>query len=205
MALNISTQAILEKNKLASTGVWLLLLEFVYPGEDNIRVCYNTENIVWNGETWLACPFQLGDLEEDREGKAAQVTLSVIDIARNLTPILDEHGGGVGADVWVRVIHSDHLNLTDPELEEKFYIIDASVDHLNKVDFTLGSENLMNYRSPSDRYLKSHCRYQIFKGALCGYSGSETECNRTFTRCRELHNQHRFGGFPGVGLLGHWE
>ncbi|MHA1736997.1 MAG: DUF1833 family protein, partial [Candidatus Heimdallarchaeota archaeon] len=158
MALNISTQAIIEKNKLTSTGVWLLLLEFLYPGEDSIRICYNTENIVWNSETWLACPFQLGDVEEGREGKSTQVTLSVIDLTRTLTPILDGHGGGVGAKVWVRIVHSDHLNLVDPELEEKFEIVDVSIDHLNKIDFTLGAENLMNYRSPSDRYLKNHCR-----------------------------------------------
>lgn len=38
----------------------------------------------------------------------------------------------------------------------------------------------------------------IFKSELCGYKGSETECNKTFGQCKELKNEHRFQGWPGV-------
>ena len=36
----------------------------------------------------------------------------------------------------------------------------------------------------------------------CNYSGSETSCNRSFTRCEELNNGARFGGFPGLANSG---
>lgn len=37
-----------------------------------------------------------------------------------------------------------------------------------------------------------------FKGARCAYAGAETRCDRTLTRCTELANQARFGGFRYV-------
>jgi hypothetical protein len=46
------------------------------------------------------------------------------------------------------------------------------------------------------------CRYKKFKGTRCGYAGVEIICDRTLTRCRELANSRRFGGFPGMGAGG---
>lgn len=45
------------------------------------------------------------------------------------------------------------------------------------------------------------CRFQGingFKGPNCGYTGSETSCNYTSSRCRALGNIARFGGYPDV-------
>ena len=39
------------------------------------------------------------------------------------------------------------------------------------------------------------CRYQIFAGEYCKYSGSATQCDRTYTRCAALGNTANFGGF----------
>lgn len=204
MPLSISTEAIAEKNKLASNDPWLLLLEIIYPGEDSIRVCWNTEDITWDGETWLAASFKLDDIEQDKEGSTPSVGLSIVDLERRIIPILDQYDGGVGATVYIYIVHSDHLDKTDPEFEEIMEIIDVSIDHLGMIRFKLGAENLTNRRSPPDRFLKGHCRYKEFKGSLCGYDGDETDCSRTYVRCKELGNQKRFGGFPGVGQIGYF-
>lgn len=34
-----------------------------------------------------------------------------------------------------------------------------------------------------------------FKGTECGYSGSETLCNKTYARCQNLNNHNNYGGF----------
>jgi len=204
MPLSISTQAIESKNKLSSTDPWLLLLEINYPNEEPIRLVWDTESISYDGETWQAATFVLGDQEESNEGDVPSVKLGVVDIERNLIPLIDQYGGGVGAEVIIRVVHSAYLNNNTPELEVEYEIIDASVDAQSRVNFKLGAENLSNYRSPPDIFLQSHCRYKEFKGSYCGYTGTETECDRTFERCRELGNQKRFGGFPGIGRLGYW-
>jgi len=205
MPLNISAQAVAEKNKLNSSSSWLILLELIYPGEEPIRLVWNTENIMWDGFEWLAAPFELGEIEESKDGDVPEVPLYVVDIERRITPTIDQYDGGIGAEVIVRIVHSKYLDNEIPEFEDKMEIIDTNIDHLNRVKFQLGAENLTNHRCPPDRFLKGHCRYKTFKGALCGYDGPEEECNRTFTRCRELGNQSRFGGFPGVGAIGVWQ
>ena len=63
MPITISSEAIQEKNKLVSSGVWLLLLEIQYENEDTIYLCHNTETIQWNGIDCLACEFVLGHIE----------------------------------------------------------------------------------------------------------------------------------------------
>jgi hypothetical protein len=69
--------------------------------------------------------------------------------------------------------------------------------------FTLGASNPSNIRFPRNRIMKNQCRHK-FKGSdgRCGYSGGETSCNKTLSRCRELNNSERFGGRPGVGYAG---
>lgn len=202
MPLTISTDAIAEKNKLNASGAWILLLEILFTGEDPVRVCSNNEDVTWDGETWTAYPFKLGDIEESKDGDMPKTSLEISDLARSLTPIIEEYGGGVGAQAWVRVVHSDHLDNATPETEEMFEIVEVSIDAANNIKLSLGIENLMAHRIPQNRYLKNQCRYKDFKGSQCGYTGSETECSRTFTRCKELENEARFGGFPGVGQLG---
>jgi len=205
MPLTISTQAIAEKNKLSSSDPWLILLEIARPGEEPLRVVWNTENITWQGVEWIAFPFRLGDVEETKAAEVPAVSLTVYDIKRYLIPTIDELDGGIGAEVIVYIVHSAYLDNDTPELEMAFEIIETHIGHDCSITFKLGAENLLHYRNPPDRYLQGHCRYKEFKGSLCGYTGSETECNRTFERCRELGNAKNFGGFPGVGPLGYWE
>lgn len=201
MPIDLSTNAIIENNKLASDNVALLLLEITYPAETPIYVCLNNATVIWNGRTWLPAIFSLSGLSETKDAEIPSVTLSFIDINRAITPVIDEHGGGMGATVIMRVVNSKYLENTTPEIEETMEIIDCSIDYQNKISLRLGAENLINRRCPQNRYLKNHCRFE-FKDARCGYSGSATECNRTFANCKILLNQTRFGGFPGVGNMG---
>lgn len=202
MPLSISTEVLKEKNKLSSSEPWILLLEFTYPGEDPVRLAWNTEDVTWDGFTWYAAPFELGDQEESTDATVPTVDLRIIDISRKITPLLDQYDGAVGATVILRVVHNAHLDLLTPEYEADFKVVDTSINHLNAITFKLGAENLSNYRSPPEVFLKKHCRYKEFKGNLCGYSGTATDCDRTWERCQELGNQKRFGGFPGIGRLG---
>lgn len=205
MPIPISTAALREKNKVSSDGAFLLLLEVRYSAsEDPVRLVWNNEDVVWDGQTWRGCPFELGELSETKESELPSVDLTVLDIERNLIPHLEEYAAGIGATVWIRIVNSNLLDEAAMR-EETFEIMDVSVTGGYRVTFKLGAENLSEHRSPRGRFLKSHCRYKVFKGSHCGYDGSETECDRTFTRCKELGNESRFGGFPGVGQQGVWK
>lgn len=203
MPLDISTDAIIEKNKISSSGTWLLLLEVLYPNEDPVYLCLNNEQIIWNGNTWLPAIFSLTGMTETKDAEIPSIPLTVIDINRSLIPALEKFNGGIGATVIIRVVHSNYLSNTVPELEEYTEVMDATVDDSAKISFKLGAENLSNRACPSGRFLKNYCRF-VFKGTdgRCGYSGLETSCNRTLARCKELGNSTRYGGFPGVGTVG---
>ena len=174
-----------------------------YPAGDQLRgsrphqTSHNTEDITWNGYTWQAFPLDFEEITEDGKGKLPTFAIKVSNVSRALMPYIEASQGGIGAQVILRVVHSDHLDETEPVLEEVFEVISCQADPL-WVRFTLGAENPLLQRCPKQRYLKDHCRYKEFKGPECGYSGPETECNRTFERCKELGNASRFGGFPGI-------
>jgi len=62
----------------------------------------------------------------------------------------------------------------------------------------------------SQRTLAKHsasCRWKVFKGTECGYSGGETWCDRSYTRCAALSNTDNFGGFrwlPSIADIEIW-
>lgn len=206
MPLDQSADAITEKHKLNSTGVWLTLLDIGYPDESPpniLRIVNNNVAIQWptaGGNEYLPVGFDLGDITQEKDGGLPTVTLSIVDISRGLIPILDEYDGGVGAEVRVRIVHSDHLATATPFHDETFEVIDTSVTGAHVVRLKLGASNPMKRRIPGARYLKDHCRYKTFKGTLCGYSGAVATCDRTFKYCRDtVGNAARFGGQPGVG------
>lgn len=51
------------------------------------------------------------------------------------------------------------------------------------------------------------CRWKKFKGIECKYAGTETVCDRTYTRCTTLINTDNFGGFrwlPAIENVAIW-
>lgn len=196
--LTLSAAAKLLKNTLHSDGAWLLLLEIQVAGlNDIIRVCRNTNDITWNGYTWIAFPFELGDISEDSKGTLPSVELKVSNVTRTLQYYVEQANGGVQSKVIIRVVHSKHLDLTSPELEEMFSVTKVSVDAMWVV-FTLGMNYPSGARRPLRRYLKNFCPFK-YKGIECGAtSSSYPACDKTLTSCRTRGNAVRFGGEPGI-------
>lgn len=201
--MTLPTSALAEKNKITSQHTWLVLLKIAYPNEVDVNVCLNNTSVEWNSVTWQPAAFALSDITEHKDGSIPSVPLSFIDPNRDITPIIDKYGGGNGADVWIYVVHTAHLEETEPWSKRLFKIMGAHVDHANKVTFSLGVPNLTMVRDPQDRYFKNHGRNEVKLGdSTCGYVGEEITCDKTLARCRELENSIRYCGFPGVGRKG---
>jgi lambda family phage minor tail protein L len=199
--LTLSTAAILEKNKLANTGAWLVLLQITLPDDTVLRVCSNTEDVTWpssGGDLYVAFPFELDEIGENSKGERPQVEVRVGNVTRQIQLYMEQASGGVGSTVVLRVVHSAHLDLTDAEVELTFTCINAWADS-QWAHFVLGASAPWEKRWPRNRILKTFCRYRHFKGDRCGYTGTETTCDRTLTQCREYGNSERFGGCPGAG------
>jgi len=202
MPLDISSNAILEKNKLNSSGSWLLLIKFTYQSESPIRLCLNNDTITWDSVLWHPAIFSLSGITETKNGDIPSMPFTITDFNGFLIPLLEQYDGAINATVDVYVVHSGYLNNSTPEVHVTSKVISTSVSGNNVISFQLGGNNLSNKRCPDNRYLKNTCRFS-FKDERCGYSGSETVCDRTFARCTELNNLERYGGFIGVGTLGY--
>lgn len=199
--LNLSAAAIIEKNRLSSEGAWLVLLEIEVPGvAEHIRIARNTEAVNWNSYAWEAFPFDIDPIADSGDGEIQSLTIRVSNVTRIVQAYLEESGGGVGAVVTVRVVHSQHLALTEAEVEEEFSVTGTSCDDA-WVYFTLGPSYPVYARRPERRYLKNFCPFE-YGGIECAV-GADTRgvypnCAKTLVACRQRGNAVRFGGEPSI-------
>jgi lambda family phage minor tail protein L len=190
--MSLSLAARIEKNKISTDSVWLVLLEIQLTTP--IYLVRNTENIVWNNIEWLAFPFQIGDINDDGK-EDPSVTIKVSNISRQVGVIVSDAGGGGGTLVVLRVVNSAFLDEA-AVVEETFQVTKTNID-ANWVTFTIGIPIDMQRRFPMRTVLKNFCPYK-FKDIECGYAGTEIVCNKTLTRCQALSNSARYGGKPGL-------
>ena len=195
--LSISAISRAEKNKLSTDSCFLILLEIKL--ENTIRICYNNEDVIWDGQLYQAFPFEIGDTSEDNDGSDPNVLLKVSNVAQGLQWYVEDSGGAVGTEVVLRVVNSLNLNGA-ADLEETYSVLSCTVNE-QWVEFTLGNDYSAKTRRPLDRYMKNNCRFK-YKGVRCGYNGNKAACAHTLTDCRAHSNSKRFGGFPGIDQKG---
>jgi len=190
----------LEKNRVASAGAWLLLIDLTLvdpANSENTEVFYfvrNNEDIVFDGNIYTAFPIEIDTIEKNSQGELPSVSLRVSNVTRALQPYIENYDGGNGSTVKLTVVHSSHLTENYSELEMDLTIKSCSSDN-NWVVFALGGLNPLVKKFPIHRYIAGHCNWK--PGSVeCGLS--ITECDRTETACGLNNNTHRFGGYPGL-------
>lgn len=198
--ISLSAAAKLEKNDLDSGGAWLVLLEVQVPDGPTLNFARNNEDVIWNGITWVAFPFQMDVVGEESKGEIPKVSIRVSNVTRAVQTYLEEADGGVGAVAILRVVHSSHLDLSDPELEESYAVTNVKAD-AQWVSFTLGISYPTTARRPARRNLKNFCPFK-YGGVECGASAATVAafptCSKTLAACRERSNSTRFGGEPSI-------
>jgi phage-related protein len=199
--LVISSAAIAEKNKVAQTGVWLILLEIQLPGE-TIYLAANNENISWNGQTWIAFDFEVDVIGEAGKGEIPSVAVKVCNITGEIMQRVEANNGVNKTPVILRVINTE-VTGTTPELALSYKVKDSSDDE-KWLTFRLSGGNCLTRRTPERRYLPDFC--QVNYGSIrCGVTAatmaSFPTCDGTRANCEERGNIKRFGGFPWIPKL----
>lgn len=192
----LSTAALIEKNKLATDSAWLILLE-VTIGATTLKLVANNEDILWNGDTWQAFPFELDTVGETGKGEIPAVIVKVSNVTGEVQRLIEANNGVNGVPVVIRVINTE-VTTTTPELELSF-VVESSTHDEQWITFRLTGANCLTRRVPRRRYLKDFCPF-VYGGIECGVSAATMAtyptCNRTFANCTERRNHTRFGGFP---------
>ncbi|MCE5265669.1 MAG: hypothetical protein LLG97_19345 [Deltaproteobacteria bacterium] len=81
MPLELSSVAVQEKNKLATTSVVLRALEITIPGvAEPVRVVENSANITWKGQTWVSFPFRIEEIGDHAKGEVPRVVIKVANV-----------------------------------------------------------------------------------------------------------------------------
>lgn len=197
--LQLSTAAILEKNKIAQDSVWITLLEVNAPDGEVIRLCYNTEDITWNKNLWVAFPFMIDEIKQNKT-EMPQVPVKISNVTRAIERYIEQYGGFINCKVVIRVVNSKYLNQTIPEIEETFVIQKTSSD-AEWAKFDLGGSLPLKMRFPFRRILKDWCQC-TYKGIECGAISDLPDCPHTLKGCRERNNAVRFEGEPAMQMGG---
>lgn len=99
--LPLSTASMIEKNQISATGVWLMLLDITHNNE-TVRLVNNTENIQFKGNTYIAFPFHLADVNKNQTD-LPNVKLSVSNVTRTIQRMAEINKGFTGADVIIQI------------------------------------------------------------------------------------------------------
>ena len=205
MALSTTTK--LEKNKLNSDSVWLSMLEIPIPSvAETLRIVNNNDDVNWNGQTWIKFPFELDEISQTSNAETSQFQIKVGNVKNIIGQYIRQYdtyvktNGFESITVTLYIVNSKDLENTTPVYSTNLILTTSSLNHL-EVSFTVSARDLFPARTPQTRMFPNSCRFK-FKSTLCGYTGAETSCNKTLSRCRQLANANRYGGFPAIGNSG---
>lgn len=198
---NIKLVTAVDKNKLASDKTFLVALVVDiknYQGTtvETLRVVNNNEDVIFEGQTFIAYPFSM-DINYEA-GSQPTVSLTAQDVSRALMQRMQQYNGAVGSTVTMLAIHEDNLN-GPAEITQAFEVIStSSADYT--VTWTLGTINLLDVQFPGRKQRRDRCQW-VYKGPDCGYTGALATCDFTLNGpngCQTHNRVSRFGGFPGL-------
>jgi lambda family phage minor tail protein L len=213
---SLSLASALQKHQVAGTAPWFVLLD-IYPNKDDLsvvlRVARNTDDVIWQGNTYVAFNFDIQSIEENSNGQLPNVTIQVSNVNRAVQGQLEPYSGGIGAKVVLTVVQSSDLD-GDPVQQFTWTILEANATD-QWVTFTLGAPNPLRRAFPNGQYVKGHCMWRYNTPALqavadpvgsqCGYLGALPTCDLTLdgpNGCRFHANETRFGAFPAIDAQG---
>lgn len=173
MALNISSKAITEKNKLGSPYVWLLFVKLEVEGESDTFYVRDVADQTWAGETWIAYPFEVEPIKQSSDGKLATVSLRIANAKRALAGAMHDHDGLVGSTVTFYLVHSDNLGSSTPEWQATFTVKSSGMNS-EWVSLRLGTKNVFETPFPRLRYIPNSCSHK-FRDSRCKFSGADTD------------------------------
>ena len=189
-----------EKNVIASTGAWILLLEIVQSNYSTLRYTNNNEKVNWNGNIYQPVPIFVEDISTSISGAFPNFRIQIDDIDMStgdtLRNRIKETDGLIGGTLRLMVVHSAHLSLTIAAIDESAEIIECELN-AGSVILTLGISSTLTKRFPTSRNVPGFCRHK-FRDALCKYGGTDITCDHTLIGCGNKNNLLNYGGSPGI-------
>lgn len=168
---------------------------------DSGTLYYADQNITWGGHDYLGKVSSRTAIRRSEGAEFDRVSIIFSNVDRTLAELVltnEIEGRRLMIRKVDRAVSNDSVVLFDGRMErpsridEKSCVIDA-VDLLGSIE----------HECPS-RLFSIHCPWE-FRGFECGYGGPETECDKSWSRCAQLQNTLRYGGFRFIPHSGTYQ
>jgi len=185
-----------QKNAITNAPIYLYTI-YDYDGVgNNLTLAEWSEDIVFNGVTYQKFPISHDEIGDNSQNQTPAIKVKISNVSRLIQYYLEIYDWR-GKKVKITLVWLDKLDNTDCKLDFTFFI-DSYIANEQVAEFNLLPKvDALGVTLPRRTYSRNYCQWR-FKGIECGYAGSETECNKTKQRCKELNNYKRYGGFPSI-------
>lgn len=202
MPIPLIQPLIAEKNKIEQDVPWLLCLKLVnVAGDLTIRLVNNTENITYQGDEYIAFPFELDPIPEVTRGSLPSVALKVSNVDRQIQSYVEQDATfGSGWSVTLYLVHAGHLAETPPEgqvseIEQEWRSLDLTADN-EFLTINLGMPNPMLIQFPAQKFTGGFCQRTFSDDLGCPYAtegknNNYTFCKKTLANCKERFDTQR--------------
>lgn len=199
MPLNTNVPFKKETRKRETQPIFLYTI-FDYDGQGNDKHFAADDTNVKFGDPeieYIKFPITHDVISENVSGEIDSTKVQLSNVSRLIEYYLQNYDLR-GKKLSIKMVFANLLNDPDAYVEFSNYI-DSYTSNVKDVVFNIMSKfDIVGVVVPGRIYLKSHCQW-IFGSDECGHTivGEET-CNKTRSRCRELNNNRRYGGFPSA-------
>jgi len=163
------------KDLQSTSSAWLILMDVVYNSSTLYRFINNTEDVVYDGNTYSAMGFGLAPVDETIRGDLPITQLTIFDTELSMNVDLQANDGLSGGRIYLRrVLVTQTGVVTDTGILLYFDIMDVSyADENGSLVFNIGISTPLTNRFPRDRYVSNICRHRFGFG-LCRYNSGIT-------------------------------
>lgn len=202
----MTTAAINAKNSLGDGGIWLSPIT-ISKGTTVLRYVNNTEDLIWNGDTYQAMSIEIGEMQDTSKGALPSLEMRISNIERIIQGFVEadeDFGSNWNVDIsfiYIPPPIPSPLNVNQiSEMDFSFVTTGCRCDSKECV-FTMGMSNPILAKFPKRRLIPNKCQ-ATFKVAEtgCPYTGSDTTCAYTLADCKSKFQEQDvpFLGFPAT-------
>jgi len=195
---NLVSQKI-NSDQLIARKLLTISLEGAGLGEICILENETFEKLTIGSKSYLAAPLKVSDVTKNEGFQSVQVSLS--NVGGSLSGLIRQNGDvltGAMCLLEEAFLTDDGAVITGKAFP--LFVGQANNLSITQQDLTFDIEAVLGGYvaiSPNMTY-GVNCQWRKFCDINCAYSGTETVCDKTMTRCAALGNLANFGGFPSL-------
>jgi phage-related protein len=195
--LTTRQKQLVKKNELKTRNLVTIYLD------EPVRILENDtiSLIEINGKQYITGSVKRGDIETGIEGVLEKVEIKISNINQGISSLAANQGDVLtNSRCTVETVIFD--DATNEISGAPVQLFDGRINavELNAIELKFTIERVIggySTVSPNATY-DVNCQCRKFKDERCGYTGEETICDKTLTRCKELENSLNFYGFPSI-------